>query len=219
MSMPIDRLVRTRRRVAASSALSALSALALAFLIAASSAQAQSGGDDPDEDWSSPSAAPAKHPASRAVSRQSDAVGWSFQTGIGFTADPETFLLNFEAPYAFNEWISAGPMLQVGLEKDHTIVAPAGNLRLTVPDLPGRAFDRLHPYVFGGMGFAYLEKDKGRNDGDGVGFLVDTGFGVEYQVSQKVFLGSQMMFNFLPKETKNEGFYYAWQIAGIRFAF
>lgn len=192
-------------------------ATALALLFAAPAALAQNWGEDPDD--GSSAAAPASRPAPSRASHRSAAAGWSFQTGVGFTADPETFLMNFEAPYAFNEWFSAGPAMQVGLEKDRTIVAPSGNLRLTVPDLPGRDFDRLHPYVFAGMGLAYLEKDKGRNDGDGVGFLVDTGFGLEFQVSEKVFLGSQMMFNFLPKETKNEGFYYAWQIAGIRFAF
>ncbi len=50
-------------------------------------------------------------------------------------------------------------------------------------------------------------------------FPIDTGVGVEYPLSEKVFLGTQMMFNFLPKVTKNEGFIFAWQIAGIRFAF
>jgi len=109
--------------------------------------------------------------------------------------------------------------MQIGLEDHYAIVAPTANLTLRVPDLPGRDFDRVHPYAFAGLGFAYIEKDRGQNDGDGVGFLIDTGVGVEYQVSEKVFLGTQMMFNFLPKETKNEGFFFAWQIAGIRFAF
>ena len=34
-----------------------------------------------------------------------------------------------------------------------------------------------------------------------------------------VFFGSQMMFNFLPEETEDETFIFAWQLGGIRFAF
>lgn len=195
-------------------------ALALAGLFAAPLASAQDWGDSED-DWSA-APAPATSPAASAGSAsagRSAAAGWSLQAGVGFTADPDTFLMNFEAPYAFNEWVSAGPAMQVGVEDHHTIVSPSANVRLTIPDLPGRSFDRVHPYLFTGLGFAYVEKDRGRNDGDGVGLLIPVGVGVEYQVSEKVFLGSQMMLNFLPKETKGESFYYAWQIAGLRFAF
>ncbi len=201
--------------------LAVLTSLGAAVLFTAPLANAQDWGDDGDEDWSNSEPTPARprNSSSPSSSRRSAAAGWSVRAGLGFTADPETFLLNFEAPYAFNEWVSAGPMMQIGLEDHRTIVAPTANLTLRVPDLPGRAFDGVQPYAFAGMGFAYIEKDRGRNDGDGVGFLIDTGVGVEYQVSEKVFLGTQMMFNFLPKETKGEGFIYAWQIAGIRFAF
>lgn len=194
--------------------------LALACLLAAPLVNAQDWGDSED-DWStSPAPAPASTPTRRSSSAgRSAAAGWSLQAGVGFTADPDTFLMNFEAPFFFNEWIAAGPAMQVGVEDHHTIVAPSANVRITIPDLPGRSLDRLHPYAFTGIGFAYVEKDRGRNDGDGVGLLIPFGVGVEYQVSQKVFLGSQMMFDFLPKETKNEGFFFAWQMAGLRFAF
>ncbi|MEZ4331161.1 MAG: hypothetical protein R3F35_05390 [Myxococcota bacterium] len=211
---PKRTLTRSRHRLAP------CLTVAIACLLAAPLANAQDWGDSED-DWS---ASPAPAPASTTTSRSSSygrsaAAGWSLQAGVGFTADPDTFLMNFEAPYSFNPWISAGPAMQVGVEDHHTIVAPSGNVRITIPDLPGRSLDRLHPYAFTGIGFAYIEKDRGRNDGDGVGLLIPFGVGVEYQVSEKVFLGSQMMFNFLPKETKNEGFFFSWQMAGLRFAF
>lgn len=201
--------------------LAALTSLVAVVLCNAPLANAQDWGDDEDEDWSASEPTPAQSQRSSPPSSSSRnaAAGWSLRAGLGFTADPETFLLNFEAPYAFNEWVSAGPMMQIGLEDHHSIVAPTANLTLRVPDLPGSAFDDVHPYAFAGMGFAYIEKDRGQNDGDGAGFLIDTGIGVEYQLSEKVFIGTQMMFNFLPKETKNEGFIFAWQIVGIRFAF
>jgi len=144
---------------------------------------------------------------------------WSLRTGIGFTADPTTFLLNFEAPYAFDRWVSVGPKFQVGLDKDNTVLAPTVNVNLTIPDLPGESFDRLHPYLFTGIGFAYLENDNRRHDDSDAGFLINFGFGLEYQVRENVFLGSEMIFNFLPKKTVGEHFFYAWQIGGVRFAF
>lgn len=195
-------------------------ALAFVWLLAAPLASAQDWGDS-EEDWST---APAQTPATTSSSRSSTyrrapGSGWSLQAGVGFTAEPDTFLMNFEVPYAFNGWVSAGPAIQVGLEDDHTIVAPSANLRLTIPDLPGRGLDRVRPYAFTGIGFAYLDKDRGRNDGDGAGLLIPVGVGIEYQVSEKVFLGTQMTFNFLPKDTQGQSFFYAWQLAGLRFAF
>jgi len=146
--------------------------------------------------------------------------GWSLRGGIGFTADPTSFLLNFEAPYAFDRWVSAGPMLQLGLDDDHTIVAPTLNVSVTIPDLPGEDFDRLHPYGMIGIGFAYIENDnRGRSGKDDTGFLINFGFGLEFEVSENLFIGSQMMFNFLPVKTVGEHFFYSWQVGGVRIAF
>jgi hypothetical protein len=145
--------------------------------------------------------------------------GWSARVGIGFTADPDTALMNFEIPYAFDRWVSVGPMIQVGLTNDEMIVAPTGNITVTIPELPGNGFDRLHPYGTVGMGFAVIEDDDRRGDNSSTGFLINFGFGIEYQLSDHFFLGSHMMFNFLPEETLDEKFFYSWQMAGIRYAF
>ena len=67
----------------------------------------------------------------------SAAPGWSLRAGLGFTADPDTFLLNFEVPYAFDRWVSVGPMFQIGFDKHDTIIAPTLNVTVTIPDLPG----------------------------------------------------------------------------------
>lgn len=201
----------------------ALLGITAAAFLAAPLAEAQDWGDDSSEDWSSQPAQPQPRSSSGGGggSRyRSAAAGWSFQGGIGFTADPDSFLMNFEAPYAFNRWFSFGPALQVGINDDTTIVAPTGNLRITIPDLPGRDFDRVHPYAIAGMGFAVIDDERNGNDGSAAtGFLIDFGAGVEYQVSEKVFLGTQMIFNVLPDEVKGEHFYFAWQLGGIRFAF
>jgi len=125
---------------------------AFALGLATQSAFAQDWGADPSDDRYAPQA-PEYSGGSAART------GWSIRTGLGFTADPDTFLLNFELPYAFDRWVSSA------------------------------------------------------------GFLVNFGFGLEYQLSERFFLGSQMMFNFLPEETLDEKFFYSWQIGGLRIAF
>jgi len=197
-----------------------LALAALVDLVAASPGRAQDWGDDASDDWSTPqpTETPAQSTSASGATRGGGA-GFSMRGGFGFTASPDTFLMNFELPYAFNEYVALGPMMQVGLEKDHTIVAPTLNGTLKIPNLSG-SLDRFIPYAFAGLGFAYIDKDQGRNsDGDGAGFMIDAGVGLEYQVSEKVFLGTQMMFNFLPQKVQKQKFFFAWQLAGIRFAF
>ncbi len=190
----------------------------LALLLAATPAPcvAQDWGSDREETdriddaWSSP-----------ATSQEEDqpSTGWSLRAGVGFIDDPTAALLNFEAPYAFDRRVSVGPMLQVGLDKDNTIIAPTLNLTVTIPDLPGEDWDRIKPFGFLGIGFAYIKDDNRRNDNSSTGFLVDFGFGLEYQLSESLFVGSQMTFNFLPETTLGQNFFYSWQVGGLRLAF
>jgi len=186
---------------------------AMSSFVLPGSALAQDWGEQSDDGWSEPADSMSAQGGSGLP------LGWSLRAGIGFTADPDAFLLNFELPYAFDQWVSAGPMFQIGLDDHNTIVAPTVNVTVTVPDLPGQDYDRVHPYGFVGMGFAYLEDDNRRNDNSSTGFLINFGFGFEYQVSDNFFLGSQMMFNFLPEETLEEHFFYSWQVGGARIAF
>ena len=165
------------------------------------------------QDWGEPM------PSTSTSSPRRDATGWSARLGIGFTSDPDAFLIGLELPYAFDPWVSAGPLLQIGTSDHNTIVAPTLNVTVKIPDLPGDDFDRLQPYGFLGMGFAYIEDDNRRNDNSSVGLLIDCGIGIEYQISDPVYIGSQMMFNFLPEETLDENFFYSWQVLGIRLAF
>jgi hypothetical protein len=177
---------------------------------------AQDWGAESDENWSQPTNS---RSAETGSGGSGPSTGWSLRAGIGFIADPNAFLLNIEAPYAFDRWVSVGPMFQIGLDDNNTIVAPTVNVTLRVPDLPGGSLDRFHPYGFAGMGFAYIKDDNRRNNKSSAGFLINFGFGLEYQVSNRFSVGSQMMFNFLPEEVLDEHFFYSWQIAGARFAF
>ncbi len=130
----------------------------------------------------------------------------TFEAGdLLFTATDSTFSSGQISLYSFDNGGSVGSAFD--------------NVTVTIPDLPGERYDRLHPYCLIGMGFAVLEDDSRRNNKRSAGFLVNFGFGLEYQLSERFFLGSQMMFNFLPEETLDEKFFYSWQIGGLRIAF
>ncbi len=149
---------------------------------------------------------------------------WSVQAGLGFTADPDAFLLEFEGNYDFGNGLSAGPMLQLGLDNDFTLVSPSAYLRYSF-DLSGvatPAFRRLTPYVQGGLGLTYINIDvpaRANVDDDDIGFLMSLGFGADYRITDSISLGSRMLFNILPDDVFGENFYFSWQVAAIRFRF
>jgi hypothetical protein len=181
-----------------------------------SPASAQDWSDASEDDWSSP---PPPESSSTSGWDEPTTPSWSLRAGIGFTADPTLFLMNFEVPYSFDQYISVGPMMQVGIKKDRLIVAPTANLTIKVPDLPGNDFDRFQPLFFAGMGFAVIENDDRRGDNRSAGFLINAGFGLDYHVTQRLSVGSRMIFNFLPERTLEEKFFYAWEMGGVKFAF
>jgi hypothetical protein len=201
-------------RVRSQVGLAALVSLSCSFILFSLAlpgvSRSQDWGSESDDAWSEPTAT---------QNYGGSSPGWSLRAGIGFIDDPNAFLMNIEAPYAFDQWVFAGPMFQIGIDDNNTVVAPSLNVGVAIPDLPGEDFDRVRPYGFLGVGFAYLEDDNRRNDDSSAGFMVNFGFGLEYHFSEHVFLGSQMMFNFLPEKTLGQNFFYSWQVGGMRFAF
>ncbi|MBW2495690.1 MAG: hypothetical protein JRF61_00330 [Deltaproteobacteria bacterium] len=186
--------------------------LAAATLLVASagSTTAQDWESDPEDDWSSPSS-----DSSSLGSRP----GWGLRAGVGFTAGPDMFLMNFEVPYQFDRWVTAGPMLQVGVKSDEHIIAPTMNVGITIPDMPGDALDRLQPYGFAGLGFAALHDKDRRGNSTSAGLLIPIGFGLEYLATDSFAVGSHMTLNFLPEKTLGQRFFFAWQMLGARYSF
>ncbi len=151
-----------------------------------------------------------------------ESVGPSIGASIGFTADPGTFLLALEAPFRVAPHITVGPLLQLGLSDDWTIVAPTANVRyafdLSSASSPG--VRKLSPFIQGGLGFAYLERDRnGRRDRDDTGFLFNMGGGIEYFVTEQFAVGSSIMFNVMPDSVIGENFFFSWQMGSARFLF
>ena len=149
---------------------------------------------------------------------------WSFRASIGFTASPGSFLLSAELPYAVNDHVFVGPLLQLGLSSDDKIVAPSANVQYVfdTSGVQNEILNKLEPFLQGGVGFAYIHKDRrGRRgrDRDDVGFMFNFGGGVEYRFNETVSLGTNMLFNILPVDTAGENFFFSWQVATVRFRF
>ncbi len=147
---------------------------------------------------------------------------WSIYGSLGFTLDPETFLLAFGGDYAMTEAFGIGPLLQLGLSDNTTIVALTANgtwgfdLREHVEN---ETLRKLRPTVQGGFGFAHVDKDRGFGDVDDTKFLMNVGFGVEYPVTDHFSVGNSLMFNILPWNAAGENLFFSWQFATARFRF
>jgi hypothetical protein len=185
----------------------------VASLLAVGPAESQGWEDD---GWGTSGSASS---GSSAYDDSPPATRWSLRAGIGFTTDPDNFLMNFELPYRFDQYVSAGPMIQVGVADHRSLVATTANLTITVPELPGESLQRFHPMVFAGIGFAVLENKDRAGSNRSAGFLANAGFGLDYALSARTSVGSRMIFNFLPDRTLDEVFFYSWEMIGIKFSF
>jgi opacity protein-like surface antigen len=150
---------------------------------------------------------------------------WSLQSGLGFTAGPDTFLMGFEADYRMSDNFSVGASLQLGLDDVVTLVSPTGYVRYSF-DLEqmgsGETWGRLTPFVQGGLGLTYIDLDIPSFlliDDDDIGFLMNFGFGAEYSLSNSMSLGSRMLFNVIPTKVFGDTFYFSWEVATLRYRF
>jgi outer membrane protein with beta-barrel domain len=150
-----------------------------------------------------------------------DSGTFSLRTGLGFTADPDTLLLGFEGEYAFNDYFSMGPMVQLGIDDDTTLVSPVLFARFKT-DLGGidPDLEPVEPYFQVGPGFTYWDIDAppGRDDDD-LEFLLNLGIGTEYRIDEHFSLGTQFGFNIIPTEIFDERFYFSWEVLTLRYRF
>lgn len=150
-------------------------------------------------------------------SRREDAL-FSLRGGIGFTADPGTFLMTVEMPWHIDELVSIGPMFQLGVSDDEVYFAPTLGLYLH-PRLTGD-LEPFHPYGHVGFGLAYLDKDdRGPRDGEDADFQFTAGLGVEYELRKDFLMGTGLLFNVIPDGVVGEEFIFGWQVLTFRHSF
>jgi opacity protein-like surface antigen len=152
--------------------------------------------------------------------------GFSVGVGIGFTASPDSFLMQFQAPYDFGNGFALGPQLQLGLESGFTLVGATLDGRYSF-DLSYHRNDfvsRLEPFVSLGLGLAYMKIDVDVPfvpdlSADDVDFMLNPGLGLSYRLSERIALESVMQFNIVPGDVLGDKFYYTWQMLGARYKF
>jgi opacity protein-like surface antigen len=147
--------------------------------------------------------------------------GVSVRGSFGFTADPEAFAMGLGFPIEITNGVAFTPHLLMAFEDDDTIVAPTVNIEVYFR-LSDRRDDfsyRLRPFLQAGIGFAYIDRDAAGDNDDEVGFLVTPGLGLEYEISDNLFIGTNARFNILPKEAGGEHFFFSWEFFSLRIAF
>lgn len=167
----------------------------------------------------------AREASSRSASRDASRDGpgpFSVRTGLGFSVDPDSFVLGFEGDYAFSRHVSAGVLLELGLDDDLIFVSPVayGRYRFDLADFTDEeSVHALFPYLQGGLGLTHWDDDDRLGDDDDTEFLLNVGFGVEYEVAEDVSVVSQMLFNIIPDKIFGERFYYSWEVLSVRYRF
>lgn len=141
-----------------------------------------------------------------------------FKAGIGFTADPTTFLMAMQADFFIIPYVSLGPLMQIGADDDWFIWGNTLNIQAMF-DLPMEELRQLKPTFNFGLGFIYMEEDHRRGDDDDWGLLLNWGFGLEYFFMPNFAVGSSMLFNYIPTGAVGEHFFFSWQVIGFRYQF
>jgi hypothetical protein len=139
--------------------------------------------------------------------------------GVGFTDDPDAFLIGGDADFYQSERLAIGPSLQFAVDDGVTIFAPSFHGKLVFPLEPSSSGTLMMPFVQGGAGIAYIDKDRGNNDEDDWGFLLQAGGGLEVRFDEKYALATTILVNLLPGEVTDEGAYLSWQIVQFSFTF
>ena len=145
---------------------------------------------------------------------------FSLHMGLGFTASPTLFLTAVEGNVALSEYVRIGPLIQIGSDRNRTLVAPSAQVQFVL-DLEQLAPHPvpLKPFAQMGLGFAYLDQGGRRRKKDDVGFLIHMGGGIEYYLMDNFAIGTRMQYNWLPHEVIRERGFFSWQVLSLTFRF
>lgn len=127
------------------------------------------------------------------------------------------FEMGVSAPIQLTESYSIGPWMQLGVAKNTVHLLFTANSRYS-PDLfEGGKLRKLRPFIQGGLGLSYLSPPKPLKSN--TEFLMNMGVGVEYALSDHMYVGSDVMFNVLVTSPAGLGFTTSWQFATLRYRF
>jgi hypothetical protein len=178
-----------------------------------------SGPRTPDADSPYATSTPAApHAGVRGAARAPAEGDRSIAIGVGTTYGPDTFLLTGDADFYQSDRLAIGPSLQLGVHDDAGIIAPSCHVKFVFP-IERKSDDPLFmPFVQGGAGLCWIQKDRPGDD-DGLGFLLQAGGGLEVRFDERYALASTLLINILPAEVVDEHAYLSWQIVQFSFRF
>ncbi|HUJ78980.1 MAG TPA: outer membrane beta-barrel protein [Nitrospiria bacterium] len=155
-------------------------------------------------------AAPASPPPSQ--DRLSIGVATGFHAG---TADGTVFGLFMDGRYQLDQHLAIGPLLQIGVSSDYTLVGLSGQLTysMTLPSQP-----HIIPYLQGGLGFVVIDADQPGRDDD-AGFLIPVGAGVDFELAKNLLLGTEIVLNYTSVNVNGQPSVYMSWLFGLRFRF
>lgn len=160
-------------------------------------------------------AAPAAHrPAADRAPQEGER---RIAVGVGFTDSPDTLLIGGQADFYQSDRVAIGPSLQLGFDDDVTLFAPSFHGKFVFPTEPMSDGVLLLPFVQGGAGFVYIERDRGGSDEWGL--LLQAGGGLEVRLDDQYALSSTLLVNLVPDEANDESAYVSWQIVQFSFVF
>jgi hypothetical protein len=147
---------------------------------------------------------------------------WSAHLGGGFTASPGAGLIGLGLEYDVAPQLGFGPLMQLAVDDHDLIVAPSLNtrLRFDLSDSDDSVLRRIQPFIQGGVGFAYVDKDRRGRDREDTELMLNGGAGMEYRVAPSLSLGTSVLFNGMPVDSAaGERFFFSWQILTARAHF
>lgn len=152
---------------------------------------------------------------------------WSVSTGLGFASSigsgPVTqsgFNWQADGQYRLLDNISVGLYMQVVPFTGGTLFSFAPDARYHFGFLRENSNEfvsKLTPYAGLGMGLAHVGSDFGNASANS--FLLAFIVGMEYDLTDKIALTSDMRFNIVAPTLVGDRFYYSWQLIGARYRF
>lgn len=148
---------------------------------------------------------------------------WSVRSGLGFTVDPDSFLINFEVERFMRKEVAVGFAIQLGADDDYVLVSPHLFARY-VFDLSRASSEfarKAQPYAQGGLGLTHLAVDSslkvGGSDKSETDFMMNFGIGVDYPLNRSITIGTRMLINIVPADVLDERIFFSWEILSIRY--
>jgi hypothetical protein len=133
--------------------------------------------------------------------------------GFGASSSFGLLELGFDGAFYFNENLSIGPWLELGLAENAVQLLVTANTRYEFEPFDGKMKDTR---AFGqvGLGLAY-----DNFNADATDFLINYGLGIDHPINDTWWIGTNLMFNTIPSGPPSTAFVFTWQFFQVSARF